>query len=113
MKINGNNWLSDYIEQYNIWKYNKEFYDKTTYIDIDDSIDGIPVFNFADVENINNESSKIIIIYCLSEGLNQYDWFNQYNDEKFYIIFSGSMWANKQTLINKNIRHLLIWYPFF
>lgn len=102
--------IDEFLNRYQIWADNKQFYHGYSSIKVDKKINGIPCYQFADFDNINNCDSDIVIIDALLEGLHSAVAFNRYNKSKHYIIVSSGTW-NKD-LANLDISYDLIWYPF-
>jgi len=71
---------------------------------------GVPCYGFTAVDRINADPSPVIAIDCLMEGYHCNGWFNQYNKDKVYLIFSGAMWNKKCTL---DIEYQLIYFSQF
>jgi len=110
--INSENSLIDlYFNKYKIWKdYNKFYNNDNSESIIEISPDGIPVFHYQDIENINNSASEMIAIDCLTEGLHSNDYFSKYNKDKHYLIFSNGSWSSDNVDVGisySNILHSL------
>jgi hypothetical protein len=94
INLGKNNGLLDLLYiQYNSWTKINEFIKKTKFIKVNNSNLGIPTFLHTDILNINSINNSVVFINCLTEGIHDYDsFFNHYNKNNFYIIFSNSVW---------------------
>jgi len=110
--INPSGLVDQFIKRYQVWKDYKNFYNNTSdpYLIKDDPM-GIPCFHYRDVESINNSTSKIIAIDCLTEGIHSIDWFNQYRTDYHYVIFSNGWWDKEKYKLP--FSYNLVWHLFF
>ena len=95
MKINTTHTgsLENYIEKFKIWIDWKNYHYSTNLeYPIDTCDNGIPAYSWLEVEKINNDASKILVIDNIAEGINAQSMFNKFPKDKFYIIFSGGRW---------------------
>ena len=115
--INPTGHVTQFIDKYKIWKDYKKFYhnDSTpSMVEIDHS--GIPVFYYREISKINDCSSPIIGIDCLTEGLNCYKkYFSRYRKDKHYIFFSNGTWLKNSNNIDLSydiVHHLLFLFEY-
>jgi hypothetical protein len=90
LEINAINQVDDFMSQYQIWKDHDNFYNQNSnVVDIQKSTNGIPCFHYRNIEAVNQCSSPLIAIDCLTEGKHSTNFFCQYNTDKHYIIFAN------------------------
>jgi hypothetical protein len=111
LKINGNGSVSDFIERYQIWKDWCNFYQGHSLSVVEVAQDGIPCFDYTDVNSINSSISPLIAIDCLTEGLHSKNFFKRYNKQKKYILFCNGTWDKNYHQID--IDYVLVQSHFF
>lgn len=109
LKINASGLIKNFIDRYIIWRDNHNFYKSYHKPVIEIASNGIPCFHYSDILNINASSSELIAIDCLTEGLHSRKYFEQYADNKKYIIFSNGDWDQNHHVvpINYDLVHSL------
>jgi len=110
--INSSGLVTGFLARYQIWKDYHKFYDKDSQdsmIKIDSQ--GIPVFHYTEIDNINNSTSALIAIDCLTEGLHSDTYFRSYNKNKHYIIFSNGSWSKNTA--DFGISYVIVYHLFF
>lgn len=112
LKIRSSPLVYNFINRYQIWKDCDNFYKGKSepYLILDDN-NGIPCFQYNDIELINSSNDSIVAIDCLTEGLHSIDYFNQYRSNCYYIIFSNGWWDPNEFVLPFN--YSLIWNLFF
>jgi hypothetical protein len=96
LKINSTGLVDIFLQRYNLWKdCNRFYYNSGPSLVVKDST-GIPVFHQGDISNINACTSDIVAIDCLTEGVHCANKFNQYVNNKHYLIFSNGGWDKQQ-----------------
>ena len=104
--------VNSIIDRYKIWKDCQNFYtNETKNYKISNATTGIPCFHYRDIDAINNSTSSLIAIDCLTEGLHSSNFFNQYDTSKHYLIFSNGWWDKNKH--NFQINYTLIWHLYF
>lgn len=103
--------IQNFLNMYYTWVDYRNFYHRPCAPVVEESATGWPCFDFQDVDAINECPSGTIVIDCITEGIHSKRYFDRYNKDKKYLIFSNGWW-------NKNYHHLpfqyeLIHYPFF
>jgi len=113
INLGENNALLDLLcIKYNSWTKINEFIKKTKFVKVNNSNLGIPAFNYYDILNINSINNSVVFINCLTEGIHLYkNFFNHYNKNNFYIIFSNSVWDKSR--YNIDIDYVNLPYYFF
>jgi len=109
LAINAQGLVKQFIENYCIWRDNNNFYHKQICPVLVNDINGIKCFHYTDVDNINLCEDKLIAIDCLTEGIHSRNFFNSYNKNKHYIIFSNGWWDVDHAGIDQNyslVNHL-------
>jgi hypothetical protein len=110
--INSQGLVNGFLERYQIWKdYNKFYNNDSQDSMIEINSQGIPVFHYTDVDNINSNASSLIAIDCLTEGLHSSRCFRRYNKNKHYIIFSNGFWPKDST--DLDISYDIVFHLFF
>jgi len=104
--------IKNYINRYELWRDSKNFYEgkNQSYMVINSS-DGIPCYHYTDIEAINNDTSNLIAIDCMTEGIHSINFFKNYRSDHHYIIFSNGTWDRETYLLP--INYTLIWHLFF
>jgi len=92
LKINASGLVVEFFERYKIWQDYCNFYKEPVHAVAEISHDGIPCFNYQDIQNINASLAPLIAIDCLTEGLHSEKFFKQYNKDKKYILFCNGTW---------------------
>lgn len=92
IKINATGLVSGFIDRYFIWKDHCNFHQTPTAPVVEIANDGIPCYHYTDVDKINFCQSNLVVIDCLTEGIHSSNFFEQYNKNKKYIIFSNGDW---------------------
>lgn len=92
-------------------------YTQNTNVDypLDHGLDGIPTYKQFEVEQINADSSPVIVIDNIAESINSQNYFVQYDTDKYYIIFSNGGWDKKYyplPINYTNIQHYFWFYEF-
>lgn len=111
MLINSTGLVTRFLKNYNVWCDYQQFYHKVTPLQAQQHNTGIPCFYVNDIENINSCSANLIAIDCLTEGLHCRGYFEKYNPDAVYLIFSNGWWD--QTKVQLPIKYHLIYYNFF
>jgi hypothetical protein len=108
-KINASGLVKLFLDKYQIWCDQQDFYKDSHPVQIVNDPLGIPCFHHTDIKNINLCTNKLIIIDCLTEGIHVKNNFNRYNADKHYIIFSNGWWDQNifQLKINYTLIHVL------
>ena len=102
----------DFQMQYNSWRVNESAYHPHTphSIRIIDAEDGIPCYDYDDVDAINQNTESIACIFCMYESINMYYLFEKYRKDCHYIILSGGWWdVSKCTL---DLDYEMIYFPY-
>lgn len=92
LQVNLTGLIKDFVDRYLIWRDHNNFYDEYDDPVIEHSVRGIPCFHFRNITGINNSDSNLIFVDCMTEGVHSSYYFNQYNKNKKYIIFSNGYW---------------------
>lgn len=91
-QINASGLITGFIDRYLLWQDNHNFHKSPRELIVEKSIHGIPCFHYSDISNINASLSKLIGIDCMAESLHSRGYFEQYDTNKKYIIFSNGDW---------------------
>lgn len=92
LKINPTGLIQGFIDRYLIWKDYQNFYRSAGPDVIEISRDGIPCFHYKNISSINACSSELVAIDNITEGIHSAKYFDRYNKNKKYIIFSNGSW---------------------
>ena len=111
LKINKQGLEVVFLQRYLIWRDYCNLYRNHRHPVIEFVDNGIPVFNFRDIQGINKSNSELIIIDCSTEGIHAINCFKQYNPNKKYIIISNGDWD--QDHYNLPIEYDLMHTVFF
>lgn len=110
--ISTNTLVENILKQYQIWKDSRLFYKKQkSTVDLEKFLQ-LPCYHYQDIDAINNCDSDIIAIDNLTESVHSEKYFRRYNQNKYYIIFSGGTWdKDKHDIGIKN--YDIIYYNFW
>jgi hypothetical protein len=85
--------LDNLVKRMKVWSDYCNYFNETEFKPaIEFADNGYPVYYVTDIDGINNETSSVIVINNSTEGINFRKYFEQYNSDKFYIIFSLGIW---------------------
>jgi hypothetical protein len=110
MQINATGLIQIFLTRYKIWKDCQQFYTHSVGPVAEMSPSGIPCFHYKDYKNINACSSKLIAIDCLTESIHSLRFFQKYNKENHYLIFSAGWWDTEKYMLG--ISYSLIWSSY-
>ncbi len=103
----------EFLDQYQTWKDHRKFYKNDTSVLVAQAHQsGIPCFHYTDVHAINQCQEPMIAIDCLTEGKHSINYFNQYCQNKHYIIFTNESHCSQKDLDLK-ISYTWIFHYFF
>lgn len=89
--------LRDYLERYQIWCDNRYFYQGIQKNVVRSGNTGIPCYNIrTQLHQIQQDTSKVIFVDNLTEGINVRHLLNQCPRDKFYVIFSNGSWNSNE-----------------
>jgi hypothetical protein len=111
LKIASNGLVQILLERYQIWCDCKNYYESPHTPLVVNSEDGIPCYNYQDLEQINRHRNSLIAIDCLVEGIHSNNFFSEYNKSNRYLIFSNGMWDRSH--YNLGIDYRLVHHNFF
>lgn len=112
IKINSSGLVDNFLQRYNLWKDCRRFYHNSGPPLVVKDSTGIPVFHQGDISNINSCTSDIVAIDCLTEGVHCANEFNQYVNNKHYLIFSNGCWDKRHTS-EITVNYSLIYSHYF
>lgn len=118
MKINTNNsgGLLNYIEKIKIWIDWKNYhYSTTVAYPLEHSDTGIPAYNSFEIDQINADTSPIVVIDNMTESINTRKRFERYRTDRHYIIVSNGTWDTdfyKLPIRYTNLHHHFYFYEY-
>lgn len=111
MKINANGLVSDILEVYKVWCDTNLLKNEKKHYLMENSINGIPCFDYNDLFKINQFKNTTIIIDNLLESVHSQSFFLNYEKSNFYIIFSNGRW-DKSAYSFENLNYENIYFPY-
>jgi hypothetical protein len=111
LAINDTDMIKNVIDRYRIWKDSNNFrLGLAEPYQIVDDPNGVPCFHYTNVKQINQCTSPVVVIECLTEGIHSIDYFKQYRTDCCYIIFSNGWWDIEK--YNLPFEYKLVWHLF-
>jgi hypothetical protein len=111
ISINSTGLVTQWIQNYKIWRDSQKFYNNREHLEIAHSDIGVSCYHYTNVDQINSDPSSVIVIDCLTEGIHSSIYFKKYNRNKHYLIFSNGWWDTD--LFELPISYDLVHYHFF
>lgn len=111
LKINATGLVLNFVNRYLMWRDSQNFFKSPQAPAVTVAPDGIPCFDYRDIDSINSSDAPLVAIDCLTEGIHSRMMFDVYRRDKKYLIFANGSWDREQHRVP--INYVLISHLFF
>lgn len=100
-----------YLQQYLIWRDQKNFYSQQQDPVVDICNNGVESYHYTQINDINNSTAPVVIIDNLSESIHSLHMFKQYRKDCKYLIFTAGTWD--RAYHDLDLDYEIIYTPYF